>query len=327
MKLDDFSALLLELSRIDAPPGYEDPLRAWLQAHLPAGATARVDGLGNLIVLREPARQPRAVVVAPLDEVGFLSQEGPAPGWVRLAPLGPAPLPGPAGARVRFANAALGVLVREPHTSDDAGWRGWLCDVAAAQVPVGTPGVWDAAPVARAGRVWGKALGVRAALLVALWALHHAEPAHPTAWVFAAREQVPGHGSAPAAFGLQPAWAWRVMPAPAGDLPGQRVPGPGVGRGPAVRLREWGRAADPRLVQALQRAAAQVGFTPQAEVPPDREPSWASLPLVAAGLPTATLSLPVRNLHAAHESVALDDLTLAARWLRQLLEAPGDPLA
>ncbi len=327
MNLTDLAGVLSELSRVDAPAGHEGPLRRWLQAHLPPQVTARVDGLGNLIVTPADAASVEVLVVAPLDEVGFLAQPGPAPGWLRLAPLGPAPTPGPAGARVRFVDGARGVLTRDPAAGKAQGWDAWLCDVGPAPVPVGQPAVWDTDPVVQGDRVLGKAVGVRAALLAAYLPLHTARPRRATAWVFAAREQVMGHGSAPAAFGLQPRYALRVVPAPAGDEPGRRVPGLRLAGGPGLRRREWGRAADARLVAWLTRLARAARLAVQDEVPQEREPSWAALPLVAAGVPTVTLSIPTRNLHAAHQAVALPDVQTAARWLQAALEDDGDPLA
>ncbi len=326
MDPDDAVALLAELTRLDAPPGYEGPVRAWLQARLPAGYTARTDGLGNLLVLPDGAAAPRGLVVAPLDEAGFMAQPGPAAGWVRLSPLGPAPLPGPAAARVRFADGTRGVLTPDPAVPTPKAWADWLCDVAPATVPTGQTAVWDTAPRPQGSRLLGKAAGSRAALLAAYLALHAARPHCPVAWVFASREHVPGHGAAPAAYGLQPAWAVRVVPALAGDRPGQRVPGLTVGRGPGLRRREWGRVADPRLTAWLERAFATHPWPYQPEVPADREPSWASLPLVAAGLPTATLSIPTRNLHAAHAAVDIGDVLAAAHGLQAALESNCDPL-
>lgn len=318
-------SLLSELSRLDAPPGHEDALRAWLRAHLPRGYTARTDPLGNLVVQPEENAPVEAVVVAPLDEVGFLAQPGPAAGWVRLAPLGPAPTPGPGGTRVRFADGTRGVLTPDPAARRAKDWTSWLCDVGAAEVPVGQLAVWDVEPVVQDERVLGKAVGVRAAFLAAYLALHESRPARTVAWVFATREQVPGHGSAPAAFGLRPRYGWRIVPAPAGGTPGHRIPGLHLGQGPGLRRREWGRAADPRLVGFLQRVARTAGLTFQDEVPQNREPSWASLPLVAGGVPTATLSIPTRNLHAPHQVVAIGDVVIAARWLRAALENPHAP--
>lgn len=327
MNLSDLTALLSELSQVDAPSGHEGPLRAWLQAHLPPHTTARTDGLGNLIVTPADASSVEVLVVAPLDEVGFLAQPGPAPGWMRLAPLGPAPTPGPASARVRFAGGARGVLTRDPAAGQAQGWDAWLCDVGEEPVPVGQAAVWDTEPVVQTGRVLGKAVGVRAALLAAYLTLHTAQPRRPTAWVFAARERVPGRGSAPAALGLDPTYALRVVPAPAGDEPGRRIPGLRLAAGPGLRRHEWGRAADARLVGWLTRLARDARLAFQDEVPREREPSWASLPLVAAGVSTVTLSIPTRNLYAAHQAVAVSDVLAAARWLQAALEAQGDPLA
>ncbi len=327
MNTPDLAFLLSELSRVDAPSGHEGPLRDWLQAHLPPHTTARVDGLGNLIVLPIGTQAVEVLVVAPLDEVGFLAQPGPRAGWVRLAPLGPAALPGAAAARVRFVDGTRGVLTRDPTVAKAQGWDAWLCDVAPASVPVGQPAVWDTEPIVQAGRVLGKAVGVRAALLATFHALQHAQPRRPTGWVFAAREQVSGHGSAPAAFGLRPRYALRVVPTPARDEPGRRIPGVRMAQGPGLRRREWGRAADARLVAWLARVAREARLAVQDEIPQEREPSWASLPFVAAGLPTATISIPTRNLYAAHQAVALDDVQTAAHWLQAALEAEGDPLA
>ncbi len=327
MNLAAVANWLVELANLDAPAGYEDAVRAWLRQHLPPEYRARTDALGNVLITPSGSTAPQVLVVAPLDEVGFVAQTSAQDGWLRLAALGPAPLPGPAAARVRFLHGPRGVLTPDPTVPHPQQWSDWLCDVGSAAVSVGQWAVWDAPAEAHAGRVLGKAVGVRAALLVAWLALQSARPARPTAWVFATREQVPGHGSAAAAFAVRAAYALRIVPAPAADEPGRRVSGLRVGKGPALRRREWGRVADPRLTAFLEMAARQAQVTIQNEVPWTREPSWASLPLVAAGLPTATLSLPVRNLHAPHEAVAVEDVYQAARWLQAALEADGAPLA
>jgi putative aminopeptidase FrvX len=77
---------------IDVPgvPGYEARVREAVEMLLPSGARVRADNLGN-IVLRTGNGAPHTLIVAPLDEVGFVVSAVTEDGYLRVHRPGPGP--------------------------------------------------------------------------------------------------------------------------------------------------------------------------------------------------------------------------------------------
>ncbi|MEE9526637.1 MAG: peptidase M28, partial [Syntrophobacteria bacterium] len=81
--------LLAELSSCHGPPGGEEPVATIIRRHLEPSCQIQRDGLGSLIASKQGSRkQPRLMLTAHMDEVGFMLQNITEGGYLRLQPLG-----------------------------------------------------------------------------------------------------------------------------------------------------------------------------------------------------------------------------------------------
>ena len=82
--------LLAELTNANGAPGFEGPVREILRREWRGLlADVRTDGLGNLFGrLRGSAESPRVLLMAHMDEVGFLVRHIDERGFVYMNPLG-----------------------------------------------------------------------------------------------------------------------------------------------------------------------------------------------------------------------------------------------
>src|SRR5450759_156497 len=82
--------LLAELTDAVAPSGFEGPVRDILRREWQGLLTdIRADGIGNLYgTLPGPAGSPRVLLMAHMDEVGFLVRYIDADGFVYFNPVG-----------------------------------------------------------------------------------------------------------------------------------------------------------------------------------------------------------------------------------------------
>lgn len=83
--------LLKQLCELDGVPGYEDEVRAFIEKEAaPYATTMEVDPVGNLIVFKKGAkpRKRPLLIMAHMDEVGFLVKDITEDGMLKLAPAG-----------------------------------------------------------------------------------------------------------------------------------------------------------------------------------------------------------------------------------------------
>lgn len=83
--------LLKQLCELDGVPGYEDEVREFIEKKAAPYATSmEVDPVGNLIVFKKgaKARKRPLLIMAHMDEVGFLVKDITEDGMLKLAPAG-----------------------------------------------------------------------------------------------------------------------------------------------------------------------------------------------------------------------------------------------
>lgn len=83
--------LLKQLCELDGVPGYEDEVREFIEKEAAPYATSmEVDPVGNLIVFKKgaKARKRPLLLMAHMDEVGFLVKDITEDGMLKLAPAG-----------------------------------------------------------------------------------------------------------------------------------------------------------------------------------------------------------------------------------------------
>jgi putative aminopeptidase FrvX len=165
-----------------------------------------------------------------------------------------------------------------------------------------------------------------AACLDALCTLHHSWDVYGVATV---QEEVELQGALTSTYGIAPDVGIAI------DVGFGRQPGVGdadaidIGKGPALAI---GPNIHPALFAELKRVADQLEIPVQVEVAPGGTGTDANaMQVTREGIPTALLSIPLRNMHTPIETLSVKDLArtgrLLAHFIAGLDESSMDKLA
>jgi endoglucanase len=338
--LFDLKAHLKSLVEVHAPSGHEGAARDLLRDSW-AGLVDRFeqDRLGSLIGIKpathpvEPAR--KIMIAAHIDEIGmmvrqivdgflFIKRVAGVDGRVMPAQpvmvLGREPVPGI-------------VATTPPHLLDADQRRkyqplddlvidlGLPANEVARLVRVGDLVTLDVPMTAlQNGRVMGKAMDDRACVAALTACLQHLQTLHHHWDVYAAatvQEETGLFGAATAAYQIQPdiAIALDVTFAPQPGVNGDETCE--LGGGPAIGI---GANFHPKLVEKIQATAAREEIKLQDDIIPGNSgtDAWA-IQVSQAGIPTALLQVPLRNMHSPVETVELKDIERLGRLLARFI--------
>ena len=96
----------------------------------------------------------------------------------------------------------------------------------------------------------------------------------------------------------------------------------GLGKGPAVKVKDGGMLADPRVVNWMVTTAQQAKIPYQLEILERGGTDARAIQLTRAGVPAGCLSIPCRYVHSPSEMVDLGDVENAVKLLTALLSKP-----
>ena len=326
--------LIKKLVETYGPSGHESQLRDLVRAEIGSVPDyISVDPLGNLIaVIKKNSKNgKRLILSAHMDEIGLIVSHIDGRGFARFQPIGginPLTL---LGGRVRFANGTVGVIGLDAKR-DDPGKMPPLSEffidtgaTSRADCPVK---VGDAAgfyrPMEEAGhRLIAKSLDDRigvAILIETLRALKRSP--HEVAFVFSVQEEVGLRGAGTAAFGVDAEIGLAIDVTRTGDTPRGLKMEVALGEGPAIKVRDSGMLADPRVKDLLLQRAQEAKITTQLEVLDGGTTDAASMQIARGGLPVGCISIPTRYLHTPSEMVDMRDVLAVVQLLVEVLQKP-----
>lgn len=329
--------LLQTLTETLGLSGYEEEVRSIVCSEVEALADeVRVDALGNLIARKSPGRKGkdarRIMVAAHMDEIGLIASHVDENGFVRFSPLGKVFREYLPGGRVRFLSGVQGVIGFDPpdNGSESPALDKMYIDVGATSrddcpVKVGDMAGFDR-PFAEFGnRLVAKSMGNRVGVLVAMETLRLLKStAHDVYFVFTTQNEVDARGATTSAYGVDPDLGIALDVAPAGDTPGSRSKGMALGGGPCILIQDGGLIADPRLVKWMIQTAEKNKIPYQREVLLTGRTDAKEIQFARAGVPSGSLSIPVRYIYSPSEMVDHADVQNAVKLLTALLRTPID---
>lgn len=347
----DFSlslTLVENLCAASGVAGFEEPVRQVLSGYLKqAGVEFRHDRVGNLVA-HVPGEGPRVLLVAHMDEIGFMVRKVEQDGFVRLERIGGAALETLPGQHLIFDSergpvpGVVGMV--PPHlqsSGKSTGLAGIYVDVGARSreqvsqmgIVVGTPAVYAPRFQVMQGCVSAKALDDRAGCaLLAQLAGMAAASALPCdlSLAFVVQEENVLVGAQPVVHDLQPDWILGVDATLTYDTPELDFTYSDVhlGGGPAVKImdhirgRGQGLVAHPALRCHIESTAQQAGLPLQREVAVGISTAVSPLPFQNAGIPTAAVSFPLRYSHSPAEVADISDLNRTLSLLYHVLTNP-----
>jgi endoglucanase len=95
-----------------------------------------------------------------------------------------------------------------------------------------------------------------------------------------------------------------------------------LGKGPAIKVKDGGMIADPRVVRWMTDTAEKAGIPYQMEILLGGTTDARTIQLTRAGVPTGCLSIPTRYIHSPAEMIDLEDVENSLTLLLDLLRNP-----
>jgi endoglucanase len=328
-------ALIQKLTETFSPSGYENAVREVIRAEVePLADEIRVDALGNLIVRKGQAVGPKGrkiMIAAHMDEIGLVASHIDENGFVRFSAIGGVRAFHLMGGRVRFAGGVPGIIYAEPaeKPGELPAIEKMFIDVGASSrkdcpIKVGDVAAFERPYLEMGDRLVAKSLDDRIGCVVAIEALRALQSTpHEVYFVFTTQEEVGTRGAGTAAYGLDPDLGFSIDVTAWGDTPRQFPKfDVALGKGPAIKIRDSGMIADPRIVDWMVRTAERARIPYQREVLLGGTTDARSMQLARAGVPVGCISIPCRYVHAPSEMVDINDVQNAVKLIVALLRNP-----
>ena len=309
--------LIRELCALDGVSGWEDEVRAAIRSRaVPYAQQLYEDSMGNLFVLRrgKARRSAPLLVCAHMDEVGLIIREVTDEGYLKFACVGGVDRRVLIGKRVRVGPKKLpGVIgVKAVHLTTKEERKSvpktdeLYIDIGAetrAQaeklVALGDVAAFESAYGELGRNIKAKALDDRVGCAVMLTLLSETLR-YDTWFVFTVQEEVGCRGAAIAAYSLAPAGAVVLEGTTAADLPGMDGARAvcRLDQGAVIGCMDRSTIYDRALFDALVALARDAGVPWQVKQLIAGGTDAGVIHRTRAGIPTASISAPVRYIHS-----------------------------
>ncbi len=325
--------LIQKLTETFSPSGYETTICEVIRKEIQLQADEiHLDALGNLIARKGSKSKGglKIMLAGHMDEIGLMATHIDENGFIRFTGLGGIRAAALTGGRVRFMDGTPGVIssdrltdLAKTPTLDQC-----FIDVGASNrkdcpVKVGDVCAFDRPFLDLGNRMIAKSMDDRIGCVVMIEALHTLKTSpHEIYFVFTTQEEVGLRGATTSAFGVDPDIALSVDVTSTGDTPkGSRME-VALGKGPAIKVKDGGMLADPRIVNWMIRTAEKAKIPYQREVLEGGTTDARAIQTARAGVPAGCISIPTRYVHNPSEMVDTRDVENSIKLLVALLSAP-----
>ncbi len=299
------------------------------------------DSSGNLVA-HEKGRPPRIMLSAHMDEIGLMVREITTNGLLLCAAVGGVNPLAMIGTRVTVEGAkedvhglittreiSCGYDVEELPGIDDLAVDTGLSreELIRRGVTVGSflePNKqtnW----LVHGDMISGKALDDRVGCYVLIEVARQLRKSKQDVFfAFTVQEEIGLYGAKTSAFAIRPRWAIVVDVTPALDLAedADKSTVISVGSGPCLLHMDESFIADAGLNRVILDVADKLGIKLQHEVSSFGTTDATNISTVRRGVPAATVSVPVRNVHSTLEIANRHDVAGAIKLLVELLRKP-----
>jgi putative aminopeptidase FrvX len=325
--------LIQKLVESIGPSGFEAAVRKLIRAEIEGKADQiEVDALGNLVAHKgaKTAGGLRIMLSAHMDEIGVMATHIDENGFVRFTTIGGVRPQTCYGSRVRFVNGVCGSIGGERLDTPDKvhTFEQLFIDVGASNradcpVKVGDAAGFDRPMLDLGNRLIAKSMDDRISCAVLIETLRKLKTSpHELYFVFSTQEEVGLRGATTAAFAVDPDLGISVDVTGVGDTPRGSKMEVGLGKGPAIKVRDGGMISDPRLVRFMADTAEKAGLPYQLEILEGGTTDARAMQISRAGMPAGCVSIPTRYIHSPSEMVDIRDVQNSVNLLVELLSHP-----
>jgi len=322
-------ALLRALTEAVGVSGDEGEVRRLVRERVtPLADEVRVDALGNLLALRRGSarRRLRVMLSAHMDEIGLMVIGAEPDGALLLGQVGGIAAHHLAGKAFWVGKGRVpGVIgMSPPHLSSAVSARQLMLDqlrldvgarsrdAALERVRVGDRAAFATALTRLGECVSAKALDNRLGVAILIELLGAAPPNVDLLAAFTVQEEIGRRGAGVAAHSLDPDLAIAVDCTPARDLPTwdgaeNTAYNSRLGQGPALYTSDRATVSDRRLLEHFEMAARSARLPFQYRQPGGGGTDAGSIHRARKGIPSISISVPVRYPHSSAGMIRIDD--------------------
>lgn len=336
--------LLRRLSETVSVSGDEGAMRRALREVVTELADeVRVDTIGNMYAIKHgPARAPRVLLTAHMDEIGFMIVGIDGDGLLKFEGVGGIDDRILLGKPVWVGeNRVPGVIGMKPIHLVKGSERDSVVKMESLRIDVGATSKESAGRLAKLGdratfatpftelgpTVRGKALDDRAGCAVLVEILRGKNYPVEVVCAFTVQEEVGLRGAKVAAFATDADAAIIVDCTPANDLPSPNEDEENhrynthLGFGPAIYVQDGSMLHDRRLIKHISGVGEARNIPYQIRQPGGGGTDAAAVQRSRAGVPAVSVSVPGRYIHSPAAIISLNDFHNTARLIRAALEA------
>jgi endoglucanase len=319
-------SLIKKLVETVGPSGYESRIREVVRAEVEKYADEiSVDAMGNLIVKKGEKKEGglKVMLSAHIDEIGVMVTHVDKNGFARFTTIGGVRPHTCYGSRVRFLNGTVGVIGGEKleNANHVHAIEAMYIDVGATSVEDCPVKIGDVAAFDRpfedlGNRLVSKAMDDRVCAALLIETLKNVKNSpHELYFVFSTQEEVGLRGATSAAYSIDPDLGIASDVTMTGDTPRGIKMDVALGKGPAIKVKDGGMLADPKVVDAMVQCAQKHEIPYQLEVLLGGTTDAKAMQISRAGMPAGCVSVPTRYVHTPSEMVDINDLNNAVKLL------------
>lgn len=340
---DDQFEFFRRLVESTGPSGYEqNTQQVWRSRVQDAAEKMDTDRVGNVTAVLNAQGNPRVMIEAHADEIGFIIKYIDEHGFLYFRPIGgfdPSTL---AGNRVRIMGKngpVLGVIGRKPTHLLEPEERKKAPEIKNMWIDLGVSSKAQAEALVEIGDAGGRAAGVqrlqgnfvtgnsfddRVCDYIIAETFRQLAGSRPGAAVYATsavQEEIGLRGAGVAAFEIDPQIGVALDVIWTSDHPHTSATELGeivCGKGPVITR---GASVNPKIFQRLVQAAKDAGVPYQIEAAAaSTQTDTDRIQLARAGVATGLISIPTRYLHTQSEVLSLDDVDHAVALLARFVQ-------
>jgi len=332
------ASILTELITSFGVSGSESGIRKFIQKEIkPHVHEIKVDKMGNLIA-RSRGKGPKVMLAAHMDEIGLMVKRIDSHGFIFCTAVGgldPAAFMGNSihiktkkgiiHGFISTREMSAGKYIEKiPEIEDvfvDTGLS--RSELKKLEVEIGTYIHLDtrAHYSAKKDIVMGKALDNRIGCYILIELAKKLRNSRSDVYfVFTVQEEMGLYGAKTSAFEIDPEWGIAVDTTHANDAFAE--PSRSIGKGPCITVKDGEFISHPCVVGWLKDIAKKKKIPYQLEAAEEGTTDAATIQTTRGGIPTAVLSVPVRNIHTTAGIVSMQDISNAIKLLLELMKRP-----
>jgi len=321
--------LIKKLTEEYGPSGSEHKVVQIIKEEIaPFVDEAKIDKMGSLVATKKGAGA-RAMLAAHMDEIGLIVTHIDKEGFLRFSAVGGVSSFRLSGLRVAFSNGQVGVINLEK-VDDPARARmdRMFIDIGAtskedaeSKVSIGDFAVFRQDFVDLGDRVIAKAMDDRIGCAILIeTAKRLKSSSNEVHFVFTVQEEVGCRGAGTSAYAIEPDLGIAVDVTRTGDTPEAATMEVSLGKGAAIKVKDSGIIAHPKVRSYLVETAKESDIPYQLEILEAGGTDAGPVQRSRGGVPAGVVSIPTRHLHSPSEMVDMGDVEACVRLLTAAME-------